>query len=135
MKTSLILVLALTFYAVISFGFKPNQDKKPWVAPESAKEIKNPVEATKKSIKEGQQIFKQRCVVCHGQEGKGDGPGSRALEPKPANLPSEKVQGQTDGEIFWKISNGRGPMVAWKNILSEENRWNLVNYVRTLDEN
>lgn len=105
-----------------------------WLAPESAKEISNPVESNKSSIKKGAAIFKTRCTVCHGNEGKGDGPGGKALNPKPANFSTDKVQSQTDGEIFWKITNGKGAMIKWEPILSEEERWQLVNFVRTLKE-
>jgi len=106
----------------------------PWKAPESAKSIKNPVSAKKQkaSAKKGAATFKKFCVACHGAKGMGDGPGSKALTPKPANLTSLRVQDQKDGEIFWKISNGRGPMIKWDPIIKESDRWDLVNYIRTL---
>lgn len=106
----------------------------PWKAPASSKAIKNPVAEAKiaLSAKKGKATFTTYCVVCHGAKGLGDGAGGKALNPKPANLTSEKVQSQTDGEIFWKITNGRGPMVKWETMLSEDQRWELVNYVRTL---
>lgn len=105
-----------------------------WVAPSSAKEIKNPV-AEKKvsaSAKKGAKLFKKFCIVCHGETGEGNGPGSKSLNPKPANLTSELVQNQVDGEIFWKISNGRNAMIKWGPIIPEEDRWDLTNYIRTL---
>lgn len=106
----------------------------PWVAPSEAKKISNPtVEARiASSAKKGKVLFKERCVVCHGDAGKGDGPGGKSLDPKPADFTSEKVQKQVDGEIFWKITNGRGAMIKWEPILSERERWDLVNYIRTL---
>jgi len=109
-----------------------NQD--PWKAPESAKAIKNPVSVKKQksSAKKGAATFSKFCVACHGAKGMGDGPGSKALTPKPANLTSLRVQNQKDGEIFWKISNGRGPMIKWGPIIKESDRWDLVNYIRTL---
>lgn len=54
-----------------------------------------------------------------------------ALNPKPKNLAEKAVQAQTDGELFWKISNGRGAMPPW-NSLSEKDRWSLVRYIRSL---
>jgi len=106
----------------------------PWKAPESAKAIKNPVSIQKRkaSAKKGAVTFKKFCIACHGTKGLGDGPGSKALTPKPANLTSLRVQNQKDGEIFWKISNGRGPMIKWGPIIKENDRWDLVNYIRTL---
>jgi len=106
-----------------------NQDK--WVAPVAAKEIKNPFTGDA-SIAKGKSIYVTRCVVCHGTTGAGDGPAGKALTPPAANHTADYVQNQTDGEIFWKISEGRGAMVGWKLILSEEDRWAVVNYIRTL---
>ncbi len=105
-----------------------------WVAPESAKDIKNPVAEKKRSTsaKKGKKIFDTRCFICHGKSGKGDGAAAARLNPKPANLTSERVQNQVDGEIFWKISNGKGAMPKWEALFSEEERWDLVNYIRTL---
>lgn len=104
----------------------------PWVAPEAAKKLKDPTPNDKNAIKRGKALYKTRCVVCHGESGTGDGPGSKALNPKPADHTSVKVQQQTDGEIFWKISEGRGNMIGWKLIIPEKDRWDLVNYIRTL---
>ena len=70
--------------------------------------------------------------MCHGPLGKGDGPGGKSLKPHPANLTSAKVQKQMDGEIFWKITNGRGPMIKWGPIILKADRWKLVNYIRTI---
>ncbi len=103
-----------------------------WKAPPEAKELKNPKPGDKKSIKAGAKVYKQFCVACHGSSGKGDGPGSKALNPKPADHTSERVQAQTDGELFWKITNGKGMMTAWGPMIKEDQRWDLVNYVRTL---
>ncbi len=131
MKKMLVLIPA----AVMLFAFTyVAPETKPWIAPASAKKLKNPVTTSKKSssAKAGKKIFKSRCVACHGAAGKGDGPGGKALNPKPANLTSYKVQKQVDGEIYWKITNGRGAMVKWEGILSKTDRWNLVNYIRTI---
>lgn len=107
-----------------------------WTAPETAKETANPVAEKKRaaSAKKGKKIFTSRCVFCHGATAQGDGPAGARLNPKPANLTSVRVQNQEDGEIFWKISNGKGAMPKWEAIISEEDRWNLVNFIRTLKE-
>ena len=103
-----------------------------WVAPEKAKTLKNKREANASSIANGKKVFEARCQVCHGATGAGDGPGAKDLDPKPATLASALVQDQVDGEIYWKISIGRGAMVKWGPILSKNDRWDLVNYIRTL---
>ncbi len=117
--------MSFTLTSNLSF----DQDK--WVAPASSKELKNPFTG-KASINKGKSIYKTRCVVCHGDKGKGDGPAGKALTPPAADHSADYVQKQTDGELFWKVSEGRGAMVGWKLILSEEDRWALVNYMRTL---
>ena len=85
------------------------QTSAPWVAPESEKAKKNPLPADKKAIDQGEKVAKINCVSCHGPLGKGNGPAAVALNPKPADWTSKRVQDEPDGEIFWKITNGRGP--------------------------
>ena len=102
-----------------------------WVVPPEAKNVKNPVAKSDKVITDAKKIAEANCVACHGAKGVGDGPAAAALPVKPANWTAAAVQGESDGEIFWKISNGRGPMPPWKH-LSENDRWALVHYIRTL---
>ena len=71
-------------------------------------------------------------MICHGQTGRGDGPGAAALEKKPADLGARIKAGETDGELFWKITEGRSPMLSWKGSLTETQRWEIVNYIKTL---
>ena len=105
-----------------------------WKAPADAKAMKNPradKKADKKEMAEAKKLVETNCQSCHGS-GKGDGPAAAALPPpKPADWTSAKVAAETDGEIFWKISNGRGAMPPWKH-LPEKDRWDLVNYIRSL---
>ena len=102
-----------------------------WTAPSSANSLKNPFKGKSDATLKGKTLYKTYCSVCHGESGAGDGVGATSLNPKPANYTSSKVQAQTDGAIFWKLSEGKGAMAAYKNILSEEQRWQLVNYIRT----
>jgi mono/diheme cytochrome c family protein len=103
-----------------------------WRAPPSAANRPNPVAGNANATALGQKLYAANCLTCHGPEGHGDGPGAAALEKKPANLGARiKETGEKDGELFWKISEGRAPMVTWKTQLSETQRWELVNYIRT----
>lgn len=108
------------------------QTTKPWVAPVSANNINNPLKGNAVATKAGKKTFMQLCSICHGVSGRGDGQAGMALNPRPANFTSAKVQSQSDGVLFWKMTNGRVPMAAYKDILTEEQRWQLVNYIRTL---
>jgi mono/diheme cytochrome c family protein len=102
-----------------------------WRAPPSAANRPNPVPVNATTIELGKKLFVANCLTCHGPEGHGDGPGSAALEKKPADLPKRiRETGEKDGELFWKISEGRAPMITWKAQLTETQRWELVNYIR-----
>lgn len=104
--------------------------------PEEAAAVPNPIAATDESMEAGEQIFATNCTVCHGQSGRGDGPGAAGLEKPPANLTEAHVQELSDGALFYIVSHGRPdtPMPAWNNILNEEQRWQVVNYLRTFKE-
>jgi mono/diheme cytochrome c family protein len=102
-----------------------------WVAPAGEKDKKNPLPADAQTVAQGKKVAEVNCVSCHGARGKGDGAAAVALNPKPADWTSAKVQSESDGEIFWKISTGRGAMPAW-NFLPERDRWALVRYIRSL---
>lgn len=106
------------------------------VVPEEAAAIPNPVAATDESITAGASTYSQSCAVCHGTNGEGDGPGSAGLEIKPANLHEDHVQELSDGALFYIITHGRAgtAMPAWDTILTEEQRWQVVNFIRTFGE-
>ena len=124
----LLAVVAATATVVVGVGVGGVLAQGEWKAPAEAKAVKNPV----KGVGNAKKTIETNCVPCHGPGGKGDGPAAAALPPpKPADWTSAKVQSETDGELFWKISNGRGAMPPWKH-LPEQERWELVNYIRTL---
>ncbi len=104
----------------------------PWVAPELDKAKKSPLPPGAKVVADGKKLAQINCVTCHGPGGKGDGAAAAALNPKPADWTSARVQSESDGELFWKISNGRGAMPSWKQILPENERWALIQYIRSL---
>ena len=104
----------------------------PWDAPERAAHRSNPVLATDAVVDRGHMLFHQTCELCHGPKGHGDGPMSTSLTPKPADLAADHVQSQTDGALFWKIYSGRGMMPSTQATLSDEQRWAVIDYIRTL---
>lgn len=108
------------------------QQKTPWVAPSSADTIKNPLKGNADATTAGKKLYATYCVVCHGDKGKGDGIAAAGLNPRPADHTSAKVQSQTDGAIFWKLTNGRPPMASYAKTLTVTQRWQVINYMRTL---
>jgi mono/diheme cytochrome c family protein len=109
-------------------------EKKPeegWVAPPDEAKKENPVPADAKSVAAGKVFYTQQCLACHGPTGKGDGPAAIALKTKPGDLSDPKVREQTDGALFWKITEGRTPMPPYKKLLTDQQRWQVVNYIRT----
>jgi mono/diheme cytochrome c family protein len=103
----------------------------PWNAPKAAADVKNPLQSNSSAALEGKKIYMQLCVVCHGDKGKGDGVAGLSLKPKPANFTTAKIQEQSDGALFWKLTTGRSPMASYKEILTDTQRWQLVNYIRS----
>ncbi len=119
----LIVAIATTFAFV--FGG-------PWQAPESANKIQNPRANDKRAASEGEDLYLSYCWSCHGENGSGKGPAASSLETAPADLHSLTVQKQTDGALYWKMSNGRNDMAPYESVLTTDQRWALVNYIRTL---
>jgi mono/diheme cytochrome c family protein len=93
----------------------------------------NPVSPDQTSLERGAQLFRINCVLCHGTQGKGDGPIASHLKNKPFDLTSFPILSYTDGGIFFIISTGvPGKMPALNENLTVRERWDVVNYMRTL---
>jgi mono/diheme cytochrome c family protein len=93
----------------------------------------NPVGADESSIARGAELYDIHCKMCHGQDFDGRGPIAPFLANKPANLTSPVVQSKSDGSIFLTITNGvQGKMPSLNENLLVHDRWDLVNFIRTL---
>ena len=110
------------------------EDREPkWVAPEAARIRANPLPPNDEMLREGLKLYKKNCSTCHGAYGRGDGPATQFIGTTPTDLSLPEVQSRlTDGEIFWKLTEGRNPMPSFKKKLSETERWQLAGYVRSL---
>ncbi len=111
-----------------------NAQNKKWIAPAAAINVANPIKDKAKAAVEGKKTYNQICYICHGLQGKGNGEGGMTLVPKPANFLLADIENETDGSLFWKMTEGRAPMAAYKDALSETQRWQLVCYIRELQK-
>ncbi len=102
-----------------------------WAAPAKMARRKNPTPRNATSLSRGAKLYQSNCASCHGREGRGDGPVSRSLSPRPANL-TKMARMHTDGDFAWKIATGRGAMPAWNGVLSEDQIWEVVHFIQAL---
>jgi mono/diheme cytochrome c family protein len=132
--TGLFVIIIVGFLLTSFTGNGLLQGTEPWKAPAAADTIKSQIKFSADTEKKGEELYLLYCVACHGETGSGDGPAGAQLPIKPANFHQERVTKQTDGAIFWKLTNGRGPMLPFKEILKEEERWQVVSYLRQLSK-
>uniref|UniRef100_UPI003217041F c-type cytochrome n=1 Tax=uncultured Draconibacterium sp. TaxID=1573823 RepID=UPI003217041F len=97
-----------------------------WLVPEDQKTVKNPSEYNLANVKKGKDLFLTNCKSCHGDAGKNNG---LPLIPPPPDVTSDIMQANTEGELFYKITHGRGGMPQFEKTISEDDRWRLVNYI------
>jgi mono/diheme cytochrome c family protein len=128
MKTMKLLVASVV---LMFLSMSVVAQSKTWEVPANFKSMKNPVASNDASIKAGQTIYARNCMMCHGKTGLGDGPKVRALKSTPNDFTKADFQNQTDGEHFYKTKTGRGDMPKYEGKLSDNDIWNVVNYMRT----
>jgi mono/diheme cytochrome c family protein len=117
-------ILILFFVAV--------QATRHWVAVERTRRLKNPVPATPRALAAGEQLYGIHCQKCHGEKGDGRGEKAAELFAKPTDFTNYKqMRPLRDGEIFVAILEGKKPMPAFGDKVSDEQAWQLVDYVRT----
>lgn len=130
-KTFLSIAAALTITFVLA-AFTLPQDK--WEVPAKYKNMENEY-AGEDEDGIGEELYDQHCKSCHGKEGFGDGSKAKELDTALRDFSSDEVQSQTDGELFYKAIIGRDEMPNFeKKIRDEEDRWMVINYLRTLKE-
>ena len=136
MKRKLIATVTIMFaglfiYVMIS-GFRPAQNK-PWAVPDNYKTMKNPVASNAESIAEGKSLYATHCKSCHGTKGLGDGSKAAQLKTEPGDFAKADFQAQSDGSLFYKTSEGREDMPSFKKKIPDaDERWSIVNFLRTL---
>lgn len=105
--------------------------------PDQYADLSNPYEGDIQAISQGETHYRANCSSCHGVLGRGDGPASAGLEPKPKDLAQDQSE-LSDAYLFWRISEGglidpfNSLMPGWKGLLREEQIWQVISYLRTL---
>jgi mono/diheme cytochrome c family protein len=123
---SLLVILSLTAFTTFTMA-------QGWTVPAKNSGMKNPVASSKESLSNGKELWAKHCKSCHGAMGLGDGPKAAALDVPSGDFSSKAFQAQTDGDLFYKVSEGKGKMPGFKKSITDDNdRWALVNYMRTM---
>ena len=129
---SLVLIFGL-FLLVGAGGAAFLYYKSDWRVPALMKKLNNPVAANKEAIGAGMMLYLDHCQSCHGENGDGKGEKAEKLSVAPANFTDgREMSSMADGELFWKITQGRRPMPGFRDTLTEQERWQLLVYIRTL---
>ena len=94
-------------------------------------ELQNPIAPTPETLARARELFEINCAMCHGQTSAERGPVGKKLTPPPPGLDQDMVNGLSDSTIFKAITFGFGRMPVFKDKLLPEERWSLVNFLRT----
>ena len=97
---------------------------------EAGRTLVNPEPKSPESLARGRQMYELHCLVCHGAQGRGDGPVGRKFVPQPMELNLDYVQLQPDGQLFYTISHGSIAMPFYRQAILPEDRWHLVNFIK-----
>lgn len=100
-----------------------------WMAPKDAAEIENPIVMDAGSTRRGKEAYLDNCAACHGENLEGLKSEDAGLDNDAPNL-KQRLQTHSDGDFFWKINEGRGEMPSFKDELSDEEKWHIINYIR-----
>jgi len=127
--------LIVVSLALFLFAFAKIQSEK-WEVPAKYETMSNPTDADDdENIEIGEELYMKHCKSCHGKEGLGDGPKAAEQEGELGDFSSEEFQAQSDGALYYKTTIGRYDMPAYdKKMPDDEDRWLIVNYIRTLSE-
>lgn len=133
MRKTVLLATVVIGSIAVSFTVFSGQQVKPWPVPEASKKLKNTVASDPATLAEGKTLWNTHCKSCHGGKGLGDGSKAAQLKTEPGDFSTADFQAQTDGALFYKLSEGREDMPSFKKKLPDaDDRWSLVNFMRTL---
>jgi mono/diheme cytochrome c family protein len=130
-KISKVIIGIIAFGGLVVFS-SFRQAKKPWTAPDKFAKMTNPMKSDDANLKEGKAIWTKHCQSCHGKTGLGDGSKAPQLKTEPGDFSKAETQKQTDGSLFYKISEGRDDMPSFKKKLEDDDEvWQVITYLRT----
>ena len=127
--------MVVLFMGILLAAFVAPEDNvvKDWEIPAKYKEMENPYKSDKSLERVGKMMYAKHCKSCHGNVGLGDGPKAASMEAEMHLFNTEDFQAQSDGVIYYQSIVGRDEMPNFeKKIPEEEDRWALVNFIRTL---
>jgi mono/diheme cytochrome c family protein len=132
-KNLIVLISGLFVIALFAFTTKSVNQQKPWPVPEAAKNKVNPRKGDAASLKDGKTLYDTHCKSCHGTKGKGDGSKAATLDTECGDFTTAAFHNQTDGELYYKTSEGRKDMPSFKKKIPDaDDLWAVVNFLRTL---
>lgn len=103
-----------------------------WRIPAAVKNMPNPLATNRDAVGAGMMLYMDRCQNCHGENGDGKGKKAAELSIAPADFTdADRMGRRTDGELFWQITQGRLPMPTFKDKLTDEERWQVVTFIRS----
>lgn len=112
---------------LIAFLIVINPIYSQWEVPEKKQKANAPFIFSRQTVKSGKAIYYKHCSSCHGDLGKAN---FQALSPSPGDLSLEKARNNTDGELFYKISTGKGLMPVFQNAITDDEKWQVISYIR-----
>lgn len=119
-------LLTIMLYLLLA----PGASSQEWIVPADKQNRLSTFPFTPETVKSGEKIYSVNCMSCHGTPGKGN---FINLVPPPGDPATEKVQHNRDGEIFYKVTTGRGPMPSFRSVLSTNDVWNVISYIRSFN--
>jgi len=123
-----IFIAILAFFFICATSYAHN-----WMAPEDEAKKLNPIPITLKSIQKGKEIYEVNCSFCHGENATGLKKEETGLSKVAPNLVN-RIKHHTDGDFHWKIKSGKGDMPSFKDELSDNDIWHVINFIKRVNK-
>ena len=129
----IIATLVVGSFIFLSMTVLKSNIQEPWEVPAKYEKMENPYASNADAESIGRTLYSKHCKSCHGSKGKGDGPKAEGLDTPVPDMATSAFKGQSDGAIYYKTVFGRDDMPSFeKKITDEQDRWLIVNYLKSL---